>query len=96
MGDRMGKASRLKAERAANPQAKRVFATHEPEIPDNWPDGHVDVAITDPDDDECIEITIHGVKHYLHSTTARALSDKLIGRLDEWNETARAQGARGV
>lgn len=88
----MGKASRLKAERAA----ALPSSTHEPMVPINWPDGHVGVAITDPDEDECIEVTIHGVCHYLHSTTARELSNMLAGRLDEWNETARANGLPGV
>lgn len=54
------------------------------------------VTITDPDDDECIEVTIHGVRHYLHSTTARELNNMLGKRLDEWNETARSRGVPGV
>jgi hypothetical protein len=62
-----------------------VDETHEPDVPENWPNGHVSVALTSRDVDECIEVTIHGVKHYLHSTTARALSNMLLARLDEWN-----------
>ena len=88
----MGKAARLKAGRANAVPAE----THEPLLPINWPDGHVGVAITAPDDDECIEVTIHGVRHYLHSTTARELANMLNARLDEWNEIARRAGAAGV
>lgn len=62
--------------------------THEPDIPRDWPRGHVSVALTDDDQDECIEITIHGVRHYLHSTTARELSNMLLGRLRDWNTIA--------
>lgn len=64
--------------------------THEPAEPRNWPDGHVSVALTDDDVDECVAVTIHGVTHYLHSTTARALSDALLAKLEEWNATVLA------
>ncbi len=74
-----------------------VKETHEPPIPQDWPNGHVGgVALTGDDEAECIEITIHGVKHYLHSTTARELSNMLVGRIDEWNGMARAHGSPGV
>lgn len=89
----MGKGARLKAERAVAPLPAE---THEPAIPVNWPHGHVDVTITDLEDDECIAVTVHGVKHYLHSTTARELSNMLAARLDEWNVGARARGFPGV
>ncbi len=93
----MGKASRLKAER---PQVKvvreTVTVTHEPEVPRNWPDGHVAVALTGDDQGECIEVTIHGVQHYLHSTTAQELNRMLSSRINEWNKHARAGGAPGV
>ncbi len=69
-----------------------VTETHEPPVPQSWPDGHVAVALTDDDIGECFEITIHGVRHYLHSTTARELSYRLVARLDEWNAAARAAG----
>ncbi len=45
---------------------------------------------------ECIEVTIHGVKRDLHSTTARELSDRLVARLDEWNASARDAGVAEV
>ena len=88
----MGKASRLRRERSTAP----VTETHEPDIPQNWPYGHVDVELTGEDEDECIEVTIHGVKHYLHSTTARELSNMLVEKIDEWNDTANRAGFPGV
>lgn len=66
--------------------------THEPQVPQNWPDGHVAVALTNDEHDECIEVTIHGVKHYLHSSTARELSNMLLQRINEWNRTAKMAG----
>lgn len=75
-GTAMGRASRKKRDR----RAEAVSA----------PAGqHIGVAITDIDQDECIEITIHGVRHYLHTTTAEELSRMLRGQLDEWSNTAR-------
>lgn len=71
--------------------------THEPDWPlPGWPDSHVDVQVTDIEEDECIAVTVHGVTHYLHSTTARELSNKLLGRLEEWNRSARGAGFPGV
>ena len=91
----MGKASRIKRERrVALPSVPQE--THEPAVPQDWPNGHVGVALTDDDQDECIEVTIHGVRHYLHSTTARELSNMLVNRLEEWNVKAHAEGAPGV
>jgi len=68
-----------------------VRETHEPETPQNWPEGHVSVALTRDEIGECIEVTIHGVKHYLHSTTVRELANMLTSRLDEWNTTMRGK-----
>jgi hypothetical protein len=73
-----------------------VKETREPPLPQNWPDGHVAVTLTGNDEAECIEDTTRGVRHYLHSTTARELSNTLVARIDEWNVIARAGGARGV
>jgi hypothetical protein len=87
----MGKASRLKKERVLMPAV-----THEPAVPSNWPDGHVDVALTDWEESECIVVTIHGVQHFLHSTTAHELSKKLDARIGEWDAYAKSQGAPGV
>ncbi|WHP19292.1 hypothetical protein [Cellulomonas sp. ES6] len=75
---------------------KTIPETHEPDEPVNWPRGHVDVQLTGDEHDECIVVTVHGVKHYLHSTTARALSDALLERLDEWNKVSRAAGFPGA
>ncbi|UOE43173.1 hypothetical protein [Agromyces larvae] len=41
-------------------------------------DADINVALTAEDANECILITIGEARHYLHSTTARALSDKLL------------------
>jgi len=68
-----------------------VRETHEPSVPQSWPEGHVSVALTSDDIGECIEVTIHGVRHYLHSTTARELANMLTSKLDEWNTTVRGK-----
>jgi hypothetical protein len=73
-----------------------IKETHEPVVPQDWPDGHVTVALTPDAVEECIEVSIHGVKHYLHSTTARELSDRLLKRIEEWNAIARADGVAEV
>lgn len=70
--------------------------THEPEVPVSWPEGHVGVELTGPEHLECIEIVVHGVTHYVHSTTARALQNMLEVRLAEWNKSARSLGSPGV
>ncbi|AQX81785.1 hypothetical protein SAMN06295974_1939 [Plantibacter flavus] len=87
----MGKASRIKRERGSV-----ITATHEPKVPQNWPDGHVGVELTGSDDAECIVVTIHGVRHYLHSSTAYELSKMLDSRIEEWDSYAKSQGAPGV
>lgn len=93
----MGKASRLKAERQQVKVVRELITeTHEPDLPENWPHGHVGVAITDDDQDECIEVTIHGVRHYLHSTTAKELNNMLSSRIDEWNKRPHGFGLPGV
>lgn len=73
-----------------------ITETHEPDVPINWPEGHVGVALTEDDQDECIEVTIHGVRHYLHSSTAQELSRMLSARIEEWNKIAQASGFPGV
>lgn len=87
----MGKASRLRRERSST-----VSETHEPTEPIDWPDGHVRVELTGPELSECIVVTIHGVQHHLHSTTAQALNDRLTGKIEEWDAFAKSQGAAGV
>ena len=83
-----------KQSREANRTLKRE--THEPKQPRNWPDGHVAVALTGSESEECFRLTVHGVEHYLHSSTTRELSNMLLVRLDEWNATAVAAGIEPV
>jgi hypothetical protein len=87
----MGKASRNKRERAAV-----VPTTHEPDKPHDWPRGHVRVDLTGDDAGECIVVTIHDVRHFLHSTTAQALNEGLEERIVEWDTYAKSRGAVGV
>jgi hypothetical protein len=61
--------------KAGKPHRERpVKETHEPESPlPGWPRSHADSELTGPDEDECVVVTIHGVRHHLHATTAREL-----------------------
>jgi predicted component of type VI protein secretion system len=70
--------------------------THEADLPINWPYGHGGVELTDDHADECIEVRIHGVKHYLRSSTARELSNMLNAKIDEWNLVAKRAEFPGV
>lgn len=88
----MGKGARLKKDR----REQKPPETHEPSVPVDWPYGHVDVDLTGDDHDECVVVTIHGVRHYLHSTTAHALSDRLSKRIEEWDTYAKSNGTPGV
>ncbi len=87
----MGKASRLRRERAS-----AASETHEPDEPVDWPDGHVRVDLTGREQSECIVVTIHNVRHHLHSTTAQALNDRLREKIEEWDAYAKSHGAAGV
>jgi|GEM_PF-2831303 len=87
----MGKGSRLRRQHAS-----AVSVTHEPAEPIDWPDGHVSVELTGPEHSECIVVTIHGVGHHLHSTTAQALNDRLRDKIEEWDAFAKSQGAAGA
>lgn len=51
----MGKASRNKGQRTVT-----ASVTHEPEVPRNWPEGHVSVELTDAGQVECVEVTVTG------------------------------------
>jgi hypothetical protein len=84
------KAARREQRQAARPVPA---VTHEPEaaLPD-WPDSHARVWLTGDDTVECVAIQIHGVTHYLHSTTAAELYKALGARLREWNGPATAAG----
>jgi len=83
-----------KQSRQVNRALKRE--THEPKLPRNWPNGHVAVDLTGHESEECIRVTVHGVEHYLHSTTARELSNMLLARLEEWNTLAAGAGVDPV
>lgn len=78
--------------RGRKPAAHLIRETHEPAAPINWPDGHVGVELTPDAVGECIEVRIHDVQHYLHSTTARELSNMLLAKIDEWNGIATKAG----
>jgi hypothetical protein len=66
--------------------------THEPAVPQNWPAGHVSSRwIADTETPECICVVVHGVSHYLHATTARALVRTLSTTLSDWNRHAAAE-----
>lgn len=73
-----------------------IQETHEPATPNDWPNGHVDVELTPDDVEECIKVRIHEVQHYLHSTTARELSNMLLAKIDEWNDVAIRHGHQPV
>lgn len=63
--------------------------TREPMPPlPGWPGSHARVFLTDADEAECVGVEIHGITHYLHSTTAASLHAELGRRLREWNATA--------
>ncbi|MBW9120784.1 hypothetical protein JNB63_11830 [Microbacterium trichothecenolyticum] len=54
------------------------------------------VDLTGKNQGECIVVTIHDVRHHLHSTTAKALNDRLTEKIDEWDAYAKSRGALGV
>ncbi|WP_413099061.1 hypothetical protein [Streptomyces sp. Inha503] len=84
--------------KVGKPRRERpVTETHEPDSPlPGWPRSHVDSELTDPDSDECVVVTIHGIRHYLHATTARELQAALGKTLVEYNELCDRTGVPGV
>lgn len=70
--------------------------THEPVVAWKWPDGHVSAQLTGLEHEECVKVTVHGVDHFLHSSTAMALFVMLGDALDDYNDRARALGLDGV
>ncbi len=44
--------------------------------------------------DGCIVMTVHGVKHYLHSTPARQLEKMLAAKNEGWNAVDDAEQRR--
>ena len=86
----MGKARRNRVVRGP----VLITETREPATPHNWPEGHVRATLTGDEDNECILVEIHGVKHYLHSTTARELEKAIYVALYEWNNSPKMVGHR--
>lgn len=84
--------------KVGKPRRERpVNETHEPEMPlPGWPGSHADSELTGPDEDECIVVTVHGVRHYLHATTARELQVSLEKTLVEYNAVCDNAGAPRV
>ncbi|MFC9816091.1 hypothetical protein ACFVJM_28990 [Streptomyces virginiae] len=84
--------------KVGKPRRERpVTETHEPEVPlPGWPRSHVDSELTGEDEDECVLVTVHGVQHYLHATTARELQTALDRTLAEYNERCEAVNWPGV
>lgn len=90
----MGRQKRDRALRDAARAANRPLReTHEPEEPlPGWPTSHATSQLTDMDQTECVKVTIHGVDHYVHATTARALWESLGGNLEDYNKIATEAG----
>lgn len=66
------------------------LVTREPGTPlEGWPKSHVDAELTGDEAEECVRVTIHGVEHLLHATTARELSNMLLSTLDAYNQGVR-------
>ena len=76
------------ARRAERPPRLVQGTTHEPSAGPAWPQGNVSVELTGPDEAECVEVVIHGVRHLLHSSTAAALGYMLRDRLRIWDDFA--------
>jgi hypothetical protein len=56
----------------------------------------VDIRETGMNEEECFIITIHGIDHYLHATTAYELYKKMGEVITEWDKEAKRHGAPGV
>lgn len=70
-----------------------IRETHEPDMPlPGWPESHVRAELTGDDQFECVLVTIHGVKHYVHASTARELQLMLEGMLKKYNEDCEEHG----
>lgn len=84
--------------KAGKPRRERpVNETHEPDSPlPGWPASHADSELTGSDRDECVVVTVHGVRHYLHATTARELHAALGKTLVEYNAVCDNAGFPGV
>lgn len=80
------------------PSRERLIReTHEPAEPlPGWPASHVSAELTGDDEFECVRVTIHGVEHYVHASTARELQLMLTGTLDKYNALCEEHGAPQV
>lgn len=85
-------------EKAGKPRRERpVRETHEPDLPlPGWPSSHADSELTGTDEEECVVVTVHGVRHFLHATTARELHESLGKTLVEYNTVCDTAGMPGV
>lgn len=74
-----------------------IRETREPlqPLPD-WPQSHVSAELTDDDEFECVVVTVHGVKHYVHASTARELQLMLEGTLKQYNAVCQENGVPQV
>lgn len=74
-----------------------IRETHEPpqSLP-GWPESHVSAELTGDDEFECVVVTVHGVKHYVHASTARELQLMLEDALKEYNAVCEEHGAPPV
>lgn len=77
-------------------EARTKLRTYEPIKPMNWPYGHVGIREADNDVEECFMITIHGVQHYLHATTAYELYKMMGTAITKWDAYAKSYGMPGV
>jgi len=57
---------------------------------------HAASELTGEDKSECVVVTVHGIQHYLHATTARELYNALGTTLQEYNELCETAGVPGV
>ncbi|NWF25219.1 hypothetical protein HW130_02900 [Streptomyces sp. PKU-EA00015] len=80
------------------PHRERLIReTREPEQPlPDWPKSHVSAELTGDDQFECVLVTIHGVEHYLHASTARELQLMLDSKLKEYNGVCEELGVPQV
>ncbi|MER5556367.1 hypothetical protein ABT001_32720 [Streptomyces sp. NPDC002793] len=79
------------------PRERLIRETREPVQPlPGWPESHVSAELTGDDEFECVVVTIHGVKHYVHASTARELQLMLEGSLKRYNDVCEEHGAPTV
>lgn len=83
--------------KANKPRPQVIRKTTEPPVPlPGWPESHVGAELTGDDDFECVRVTVHGVEHLLHASTARELWVMLGGVMREYNAVAEKEGFPGV